>query len=315
MTIGTGELSSEFQPKIKTENTMNIDLPAALRGPRSYIVLDLESAVLDDTAHRRYQQMERWTPGDGDQPSRRNYTRSEDPLTTPRWVFQTVTTAALMVMTEHPDGGVDVTRLVSYSMPDQDERGVLAAIIKELGDAPAEAELVTWAGAMHDIPLLVAGCMRHGLTLPSGWKWLAFGGGNGARNLDLARTITGGFKMKPIHMSEVLAAMDLPGKITAPPFALARLIYAGRWQEVREACEVDVCSTALLLARWRQLHDSRADARVVEDRILRRVVELMPDRSYIAELQARREALFAAQCNKAANDALTLAPWLEQDAA
>lgn len=294
---------------------MKIELPAAPRGPRSYVVLDLESAVLDDTAHRRYQQMERWTPTADDQPGRRGYTRGEDPLKTPRWIFQTITTAALMVMTEHADGGIDVTRFVTWSAPDHDERAVLAGVIKALADTPADAELVTWGGAMHDVPLFLTACMRHGLTLPAGWKWLTFGGGNMARQLDLARIVTGGFKMKPIHLSEVLAAMDLPGKITAPPFALARLIYAGRWAEVREACEVDCISTALLLARWRQLHDDRTEGGTVEDRILRRVIELAADRGYTTELQARRDTRFAAQCSKAANDALTLAPWLEQDAA
>lgn len=294
---------------------MKIELPTAPRGPRSYVVLDLESAVLDDTAHRRYQQMERWTPAGDDQPSRRGYTRGEDPLQTPRWIFQTVTTAALMVMTEHADGGIDVNRLVTYSVPDQDERAVLAGVIRELADTATDAELVTWGGAMHDVPLFITACMRHGLTLPAGWKWLTFGGGNMARHLDLARIVTGGFKMKPIHMSEVLAAMDLPGKITAPPFALARLIYAGRWTEVREACEVDCVSTALLLARWRQLHDARAQIETVEDRILRRIIELAPGRGYTAELQARRDVRFAAQCCQAANDALTLAPWLDKDAA
>jgi hypothetical protein len=285
------------------------------RGPRSYVLIDLESAVLDDTAHRRYQQMERWTPTDADQPSRRGYTRSEDPLQTPRWVFQTITTAAIMVMREHIDGGIDVAQFTSFSAPEQDERGVLTSILKVLADAPADAELVTYGGAMHDVPLIVAGCMRHGLSLPSGWKWMAFGGGNAARNLDLARHLTGGFKMKPIHMAEVLAAMDLPGKITAPPFAIARMIYAKRWGEVKEACEVDVISTALLLARWKRLHDPRLTLEGVEDRLLRRVVELMPDRSYVAALQACRDARFSAQFAKASDDAVTLAPWLEQDAA
>lgn len=294
---------------------MQNDPFAEPRGPRSYVLIDLESAVLDDTAHRRYQQMERWTPSDSDQPSRRGYTRSEDPLQTPRWVFQTVTTAAIMVMREHAEGGIDVVSFATYSAPDHDEHGVLAGILKVLDDAPADAELVTWGGAMHDIPVIVAGCMRHGLSLPSGWKWLAFGGGNGARNLDLARHLTGGFKMKPIHMSELLAAMDLPGKITAPPFAIARMIYAGRWKEVQEACEVDVISTALLLARWKRLHDPRLTSDGVEDRVLRRVIELVPERSYIAALQAGRRERFAAQLARAANDAAVLAPWLDQNAA
>ena len=77
-------------------------------------------------------------------------------------------------------------------------------------------------------------------------------------------------------MAQVLASLDIPAKISVPAFALARLIYAGRWDAVQEACEGDVISTALLLTRWRQLHDPRANAAAVEDRILRRVADCAP---------------------------------------
>ena len=284
------------------------------RGPRSWIVLDIESAVLDDTAHRRYQAMERWTPRPG-QPSRRGYKRSEDPLTCPRWPFQTITTAAVMTLVEHADGGIDVVRFDTFSAPEQGEREVLAGVLAVLKEAPSNAEVVTWAGLAHDIPLLIAGCMRHGLTLPEGWRWMAWGGFDRDRHNDLARTLSGGMKMKQVHLAEVLAAMDIPGKITAAPWAVTRLIYEGRWDEVACACEVDVLSTALLLARWKRLSDPRATIDTVEDRILRRVVELRSTRSYAGVLQSRRKARFAEQLVQAANDAARLAPWLDHDAA
>lgn len=284
------------------------------RRPRCWVVFDLESAVLDETAHKRYQAMERWVPSD-DQPSRRGYTRSEDPLRTPRWPFQTVTTAAVMVLAEDPQGGIDVARFVTLSAPDHSEREILAGIIQILAEAPAHAEIVTWMGLAHDVPILVAGCMRHGLVLPSNWEWLAFGGFHRERHLDLARIMTAGMKMKPVHMAEVLAAMDLPGKMTVAPFAVTRLIYAGQWDEVQEACECDAISTSLLLARWRRLNDPRADADAVEDRIMRRVIELRAGRGYVEDLKARRAKRFAEALATAANDADTLAPWLDDAAA
>ncbi len=294
---------------------MKLELPAAVPGPRSYVVLDLESAVRDHSAHRRYQQMERWVPDDSNRPSRPGYTRGEDPLKTPRWPFQTITTASILIAREHSEGGLDVSRFVTYSAPEQDERATLIGILKELADAPVDAELCSWGGAMHDIPLLVAGCARHGLTLPKNWGWLAFGGKNASRHIDLLRVFTGGFAMKPVHQTEMLAAMGLPGKWTAKPAAVAKLIEAGEWQMVKEVCEGDCVSEVLLLARWRQLHDGRADPVVVEDRIVRRIIELKPDRNYVAELQARRDRRFASQFAKAANDAAILAPWLDTDAA
>jgi hypothetical protein len=286
----------------------------APRRPRCWVVFDLESAVLDETAHKRYQMVERWVPSD-DQPSRRGYTRSEDPLRTPRWPFQTITTAAMMVLVEHADGNIDVSRFVTLSAPDHNEREVISGVLQVLEEAPEGAELVSWAGMMHDVPLLVAGCMRYGLTLPADWKWLSFGGGNSSRHLDLARAITGGFKMKPVHMAEVLAAMDIPAKISAPAFAVAKLIAAGRWDVVQETCEGDVISESLLLARWRKLLDPRIDADLAEDRILRRLIELRAGRGYIPALEARRASRFRAKVDEAMNDAAVFAPWLDVRAA
>ena len=294
---------------------MKIDNPFEPRRLRSYVVLDIESAVIDETGHQRYQAMERYVPSNDDQPSRRGYKRHEDPLTTPRWPFQTIVTAAAMVLVEHQDGNIDVSRFVTLSQPDHDERAVVAGILQVLADAPEGTELVSWAGMLHDVPLLTLGAMRHGLTLPKGWGWLGFGGNDPVRHIDFARTTTGGFKMKPVHMAEILASLDIPAKISVPAFAVARMIYAGQWDAVQEACEGDVISTALLLARWRQLHDPRADAATVEDRILRRVAELRGGRGYVAALEARKATRFAEKFERAANDATVLAPWLAKEAA
>lgn len=294
---------------------MKIDNPFEPRRPRSYVVLDIESAVTDETGHRRYQAMERYVPTNDDQPSRRGYKRHEDPLTTPRWPFQTIVTAAAMVLVEHPDGNLDVARFVTLSQPDHDERAVIAGILQVLADAPEGAELVSWAGMLHDVPLLTLGAMRHGLTLPKGWGWLGFGGNDPVRHIDFARTTTGGFKMKPVHLAEILASLDIPAKISVPAFAVARLIYAEQWDAVQEACEGDVISTALLLARWRQLHDPRANATTVEHRIIRHVIELREGRGYTTALKLHLAARFSDALKKAANDATTLAPWLVRDVA
>lgn len=84
------------------------------RGPRAYVVLDLESAVTDETGHKRYLAMERWAPRKG-KPPRRGYTRGEDPCLTPRWPFQTIVTASIMVLTENGEGGINVARFTTLS--------------------------------------------------------------------------------------------------------------------------------------------------------------------------------------------------------
>ena len=286
-----------------------------LRRPRSYVIVDLESAVLDETAHQRYQAMERHIPSEHEAPSRRHYSRSEDPLQTPRWVFQTVVTAAIMVLSEHDDGNVDVTRLITLSAPDHSEEQVIAGVLQVLGECPPNTEFISWAGSFHDLPMLVCAAMKYGLTLPEDWRWMAFGGDGRQRHIDFARVLTGGFKMKPIHQAEYAAAIDIPAKMTAAPFMVAKFINAGQWDLVQSVCEGDVITGALLLARWRKLFDARADIDVVEDRILRRVTELRSGRGYVDGLEARRTACFNASLQKAANDATLLAPWLERDVA
>lgn len=285
------------------------------RPPRCWVMLDLESAVIDESGHKRYQRMERWSPAHDAQPSRRHYTRSEDPCQTPRWVFQTVVTASVMVLAEQPGGGVDVTAFETFSAPECTERQVIAGVLKVLGAAPPQAELASWSGASHEAPILVLAACRHGLTLPVRWRWLAYNGGDPHRHVDFARSVTGGLRMKPIHQAEVAAALDIPAKLTAPAFSVAKLIEAGRWAEVRDICEGDVITLAMIAVRWRVLSDDRSDPFALEDRILRRVIELRPNRAYTIDLRMRREALFAARVAQAANDAAVLAPWLDQDAA
>lgn len=294
---------------------MKIESPFEPRRPRAYVIVDIESAVLDESGHQRYRAMERWMPGHDDADGRRGYTRAEDPLKTPRWVFQTLVAASAMVLTEHEDGNVDVARFVTLSAPDHSERDVVAGILQVLADAPSNAEFVSWAGSFHDLPMIACGAMKHGLSLPSNWGWIAFGGDGRVRHVDFARVLTGGFKMKPIHQAEYAAALDIPAKMTAAPFMAATLIKAGQFELVKEICEGDVITLALLLARWRKLLDARADIAVVEDRILRRVEEERPDRGYIPELRARRAASFAKRLGAATNDASVLAPWLDAKAA
>lgn len=303
-----------FHTNTKLQNFALNDLSSDDQ-PRSYIVIDIESAVLDEAGHRRYQQMERWQPDRDEHKSRRGYKRDDDPLKTPRWVFQTITTAAAMVLTAHPDGNIEVSRFVTLSAPEHDERGVVAGLLQLLAEAPSDTEIVSWAGSFHDITLLVVAAMKHGLTLPSGWKWLAFGGYHPKRHLDFSRMMTGGLKMKPIHQTEVAAALDIPAKLTAAPHLVAKFINAGQWELVQEVCEGDVITGALLLARWRNLLDPRAEGDVVEDRILCQVEELRAGRGYIPALRAHRDANLRKRLQTAANDAKVLAPWLEADAA
>jgi len=277
---------------------------------RSYVVIDIESAVTDEAGHARYLEMERWTPRKDDTHSRRGYKRHEDPLKTPRWPFQTLLTASLMVLVEHDGGNLEVSRFVTLSAPDHDEREIVEGVFSVLAETPAQTELVSWNGAWHDLPLLKLAALKHGACLPKEWKWMCWGGEGRVPHIDLARLLTGGGKMKPVHMSEYAAALDIPAKLSAAPYAVARLVAQERWDLVQEVCEGDVITTALLLARWRCLLDPRADALVVQARILRQVEELRAGRSYVGKLAKCRTGTFEALVAAGKSDLEKFAPWL-----
>ena len=131
---------------------------------------------------------------------------------------------------------------------------------------------------------------------------MAWGGEGKCNHIDLCRLLTGGGKMKPVHQSEYAASLNIPAKITAPPFAVAGLIKAGDFESVVEVVEGDVITTALILARWRKLLDPRARSDVAEDRILRQVEELRSTRRYIPALRAHRKMLCGRLIMEAAND-------------
>lgn len=271
--------------------------------PRCYIVLDVESAVIDQSGHRRYQAMERWTGSADEVESRRGYKREEDPLKTPRWPFQTIVAVSVMVLFEHCQGSIDLSRFETFAAPDLDERGIVLGLYELLAELPEGAEVVTWGGGWHDLPLLKIAALRHGLSLPPSCKWMAWSGEGKSSHIDLCRVLTGGSKMKPVHQTEYAASLNIPAKITAPPFAVAGLIKAGDFKSVIEVVEGDVITLVLILARWRKLLDPRARSDVAEDRILRQVEELRGTRRYIPALRAHRQMLLRQMAMDAVNDA------------
>lgn len=258
------------------------------------LIIDLETHV-SETEHARYQAIERFmpTPGQADS-GRRGKRGEEDPLTTARWPFQQIVTAVIMkcVML---DGNISPIEMITLSAPDYDERAIIEGIFSILKRTPAsEAEIVTYGGADHDIPLLIARAMRHGLTLPQGWSKLAFGGRGPAPQLDLLRILTGGTKLKLVHMSEFAAILDIPAKIKARASSVDHHIRAKDWDSVQEMCEVDVITTALLYASWCTLIDGRCSVSIVHDRIYRKVEELRVGRAYVPTLTEKRQQLYAA---------------------
>ena len=124
---------------------------------------------------------------------------------------------------------------------------------------------------------------------------MAWSGEGRVPHVDLARVLTGGAKLKLVHMAEYAAAVGVPCKLAAAPYSVARLAKAGEWSTVEEIVESDVITTGCLTAKWPKTHDRRAEAVDIDtviDRLLRQFAELRPDRRYRSALTGRRARLF-----------------------
>lgn len=277
---------------------------------RHYMIIDIESAVTNLSGHQRYQAMERYVPQPANNFARQGRAAEDRELQSPRWPFQTISAACVMYCVEHDQGGIEPVEMLTWWGDRHDERAIVAGVIKALAAAPEGAELVSWQGAWADIPHLICAASQHGLTLPKGWGWLAFTGEGRVLHIDLARCFSGGAKMKQIHMTEFAAALNIPAKMTLAPYLVAENILAGQHKLVAEVVEGDVITTAMLLGSWRRLLDSKGSLFGCHDRIVRRVTEMRPDRSYVAELEAWRRDRTADAMQAANDDGLFLAPQL-----
>lgn len=281
--------------------------------PGSFVVLDIESVVMDTNAHQRFQESERFGPERGGR-SRRGLRPEEDGAVAPRWVFRDVIAASAALLIPHEDGNLQVSRFETWSAAEKSERQIVAGIFDLLRSAPEGTRLLSWAGAWHDIPILKRAALSHGLTLPVDWRWIAWGGEGRVPHVDLCRILTGGAKIKLVHMAEYAAATNVPCKLSAAPFSVARLARSGDWSTVEEIVETDVITTALLGARWLKIHDRRAEAadiEVVIDRLIRQFVEMRPNRRYVRKLADYRAQSMHARMLAARRAAAVLAPWLD----
>lgn len=266
---------------------------------RFYVIIDTESMVSEDE-HSRYQATERFRPRPGQHDSGRRAQRgANDPLTSPRWMFQQIMVATIMVCATHDNGNIVPASLHTFTAADFDERGILERLFAVVSDLPPETELVTYGGCWADVPLILIRAMKLGLTLPRPWKWMAWGGQGSVPHIDLMRVLTGSSKMKASHMAEFAAVCDLPAKMSAAPWSAAELIRRREWDRVAEMGEADCITTALLFASWRRLHEGGAAVDIVHDRIYREIEALCPGRRYMPIIKERRRQLFERRASEA----------------
>lgn len=267
---------------------------------RFYVIIDTESMVAEGE-HRLYQAAERFRPRSGQRDSgRRGQRGANDPLTSPRWMFQQIIVTTALICATHDNGNIVPVSLNTFSAADLDERAILERLFAVVDDLPPDStDLVTYGGCWADVPLIVIRAMKHGLALPRPWKWMAWGGQGAVPHIDLMRMLTGSSKMKASHMSEFAAVLDIPAKMSAAPWSAAELTRRREWDRVAEMGEADCITTALLFASWRRLHEGGAAVETVHDRIYREIEALCPGRRYSPIIKERRRRLFEHQASEA----------------
>lgn len=188
-----------------------------------YVILDLET-VADTRLYDRY--------------------RRNDPRPAPcRWPFRRVVAASVMAVTvTHGVWEVDAFR--SFTGPND------YAIARQLFDWFAERpnhRLCTWGGLNEDIPVLKMVAMEVGLKLPRQLRYMERDRRLGFLHTDLAIVLRAGAGQYP-HMTEVATRLGLPCKMAGSAGQVPHLAAEGRHEDLASVAEVDVLTTALLLA-------------------------------------------------------------------
>lgn len=187
-----------------------------------YIVLDLET-LADTRLYERY--------------------RRSDPRAAPmRWPFRRVVAASVMAVTvEAGIWQVDDFR----SFTDANDFVLARKLFDWVTERPRH-RLCTFGGLNEDIPVLKTLAMENSLRLPRQLRHMEKDR-LGFLHTDLAVVLRAGAGQFP-HMTELSTRLGLPAKMAGSAGQVPHLVVEGRHEEVAAICEVDVLTTALLLA-------------------------------------------------------------------
>jgi len=116
-------------------------------------------------------------------------------------------------------------------------------------------QLVSYNGRGFDMPVLKYRAMVHGLSCPrwfkEGDKWNNYETRYSHNyHLDLLETLSDFGASARCSMHEVASAFGIPGKLDTAGDDVRGMFEGGEIDAIRNYCETDVCTTALLMFRW-----------------------------------------------------------------
>lgn len=187
-----------------------------------YIILDLET-LADTRLYGRY-------------------VRQDNRAAPCRWPFRRVVAATVMAVTiNHGVWQVDDFRSFTGSSDSVVARKLFAWFVER----PSH-RLCTFGGLNEDIPVLKTLAMEVGLKLPRQLRYMERDR-LGFLHVDLAVVLRAGAGQFP-HMTELATRLCLPAKMAGSAGQVPHLVAEERHEDLASVAEVDVLTTALLLA-------------------------------------------------------------------
>lgn len=174
----------------------------------------------------------------------------------PRQPFHQVAAISYVHLTrEIGEGGSElvVKRIATGGTAESSEEEMLAGFFRIIETrAP---QLVSFNGRGFDMPVLKYRAMVHGLSCPrwfkEGDKWNNYES-RYANNyhLDLLEVLSDFGASARCSMHEVATSFGIPGKLDTAGDDVRGMFEDGKIDAIRNYCETDVCTTALIMFRW-----------------------------------------------------------------
>ena len=226
---------------------------------RDVIVFDIET-VPDAEATRRLLGKAGLSDGDARDALRDYFLEKTDGRNDfPRQPFHQVVAVSYVQLVREPgEKGTElvVRRVASGGGVKSDERELLAGFFSLIEKrAP---QLVSFNGRGFDVPVLKYRAMVHSLSCPrwfsEGDKWNNYDARYSHQyHLDLLEVLSDYGASARCSMHEVAAALAVPGKLETAGEDVRGMYESGEIEAIRNYCETDVCTTALLFLRWQLL--------------------------------------------------------------
>jgi len=125
--------------------------------------------------------------------------------------------------------------------------------------------LVTFNGRGFDVPVMKYRAMVHGITCPrwftEGDKWNNYDSRYGKHyHLDLLEALSDYGASARCSMHEVATVFGIPGKLDVAGDNVRAMFEAGEIAAIRNYCETDVCTTALIYLRWQYFNGTLSES-------------------------------------------------------